>query len=406
MYKIVDEEAQKQKQAFERRLPGGFASQAKKAATYLPKGEETSAVYKKAEFLIDPRYELVCVLGQGSYGTVCSAVDTQSNKPIKTMVAIKKVSKIFTKDVLLKRAIRELKLMVFFKGHKNIVNLIDMDLVYQEPYDGLYCFQELMEHDLARVIIGSAQFSNLTIQSFIYQICCGVKYIHSADVIHRDLKPNNILVTAQGTLKICDFGLARGINEKWMNYKRSRQITSYVATRWYRAPELILAKKMYGKEVDMWSVGCIIGELYGRKPLFIGDDSMKQVLEICKIIGMPTKETVYWYGTSSAFGFFHDQPMYQKKEWESIYPLMPIDCRSLIDGLLTWSPHRRLKIDEVLQHPFLKLVRNPDEEVECNEVFNFEFEVKYQTMNDMKLLLHEEVGNFKSQKARIYDTKM
>lgn len=394
-----------QNQTFQKRLPSSYNEPAKKAATYLPKGEETSAVYKKAEFLIDPRYELVCVLGQGSYGTVCSAVDTHANKAVKTMVAIKKVTKIFSKEVLLKRAIRELKLMVFFKGHKNIVNLIDMDLVYQEPYDGLYCFQELMDHDLARVIIGSAQFSNLTIQSFIYQICCGVKYMHSADVIHRDLKPNNILVSAQGTLKICDFGLARGINEKWMNYKRNRHITSYVATRWYRAPELILAKKMYGKEVDMWSVGCIVGELYGRKPLFIGDDSMKQVLEICKVIGMPTKENIYWYGTSSAFAFFHEQPMYQKKRWETVYPLMPAECVSLIDGLLTWNPVKRLKIDEVLAHPFLKSVRNADEEIERGAVFDFEFEVKYQTMNDMKLLLHQEVSAFKAQKTRGYGSK-
>lgn len=378
----------------------------KRLRGYQPREDETSAVYKKAEFLVDPRYELVCVLGQGSYGTVCSAIDTKtSSKNVKNMVAIKKVSKIFTKDVLLKRALREVKLMAFFKGHKNIVNLIDMDLVYQEPYDGLYCFQELIDHDLARVIMGSAQFSNLTIQSFVYQICCGVKYIHSSDVIHRDLKPNNILITAQGTLKICDFGLARGINEKWLNYKRSRQITSYVATRWYRAPELILTRKTYGKEVDMWSVGCIIGELYGRKPLFIGDDSIKQILEICKVIGMPSKETIYWYGTSSAFAFFHDQPSFQKKEWEAVYPLMPAECRQLVNGLLTWSPQKRLNIDEVLAHPFLNPVRNSDEEVACAEPFDFEFEQKCQSMNDMKRLLYDTVSDFKAQKEAIYEAK-
>ena len=150
-----------------------------------------------------------------------------------------------------------------------IATLLDLDVVYVKPYEGLYCFQELADLDLARVLYSNVQFSEFHIQSFMYQILCGLKYIHSADVIHRDLKPGNILVTTQGTLKICDFGLARGINPVYFR-NRSAVITNYVATRWYRAPELIMSTKNYTKAVDIWAVGCILGELFGRRPLFPG----------------------------------------------------------------------------------------------------------------------------------------
>lgn len=116
-------------------------------------------------------------------------------------------------------------------------------MVKHAPYDGLYCYQELMDLDLARVIQGSIELTDFHVQSIIYQILCGVKYIHSARVIHRDLKPGNILVNSQGLVKICDFGLARGINEDTESERI--KITRYVATRWYRAPELIISLKNY-----------------------------------------------------------------------------------------------------------------------------------------------------------------
>lgn len=132
-------------------------------------------------------------------------------------------------------------------------------MVSQAPFDGLYCYQgklknwiywyitnvklELMDLDLARVIQGPIELSDLHVQSMVYQILCGVKYIHSANVIHRDLKPGNILINSQGQLKICDFGLARGINDDTESDRI--KITRYVATRWYRAPELIISQKNY-----------------------------------------------------------------------------------------------------------------------------------------------------------------
>lgn len=361
---------------------------------------DNRTIFEKANFLIDSRYKVQQILGKGSYGTVCSAIDTKSKD--KPSLAIKKVCNIFNKEVLLKRAIRELKLMIFFKGHKNIIGLIDLDIVYMKPYDGLYCFQELIDYDLAKVIHSSVQFSEFHIISFFYQICCGVYYLHSADVIHRDLKPGNILVTSQGCLKICDFGLARGISKEYMRHNhKSSNITNYVATRWYRAPELILTRKTYGKAVDIWAIGCIFAELYGRRPIFMGDDQIQQINEICKIIGSPSKDIIMGYGSTIAWELFSEpSAKYEKREWSELFPHANNHAQNLLGKLLCWEVANRYNIEQILEHPYLENIRNKDEEVRSDCSFDFSFEWKVTTINDMKMLLYDEVESFKTKKLK------
>ncbi|CAK7901848.1 sporulation-specific mitogen-activated protein kinase Smk1p [[Candida] anglica] len=354
-------------------------------------------VFKEAKFSVDSRYKIKQLLGKGTYGTVCSAIDTKSSSAEgeAVKIAIKRVTNIFEKEVLLNRAVRELKLMRYFRGHKNIVNLIDLDIVYIEPYEGLYCYQELADYDLARVIYSAIQFSEFHIQSFIYQILCGLKYIHSADVIHRDLKPGNILVTIQGTLKICDFGLARGINPVYFNHKTS-PITNYVATRWYRAPELVLSHRNYGKSVDCWAIGCILAELYGRKPLLMGKDKFHQLHEIIKILGTPSPEVISrnkWNLSTIA------KPHYEKVNWINLYPFASKSALDLIDNLICWDPKSRFTVDQCLEHRHLSKIRDPDSEPVCSEPFDFSFEGSGTSMSGLKILLHEEVEAFKKERA-------
>ncbi|EER33252.1 sporulation-specific mitogen-activated protein kinase SMK1 [Candida tropicalis MYA-3404] len=343
-------------------------------------------------FLVDSRYEIVRVLGKGSYGVVCSAIDTKSSSSgMEHKIAIKKVTKIFNKDILLIRAIRELKFMMFFRGHKNIATLLDLDVVYVKPYEGLYCFQELADLDLARVLYSNVQFSEFHIQSFMYQILCGLKYIHSADVIHRDLKPGNILVTTQGTLKICDFGLARGINPNYFK-NRSPTITNYVATRWYRAPELIMSTKSYTKAVDIWAVGCILGELFGRRPLFPGKNSHEQIHELFKILGNPPMETIKKYNWKVE-GLLWVK--YRPAKWKSLYPFAPLDAIQLLDKLLKWDYKARLDVEEILAQSFFKSLRNVFEEPSSKNIFDFSFEEKGRNIPQMKEVLESEVKHFK-----------
>jgi len=209
--------------------------------SHIP-GRKAFKVFNQ-EFIVDERYQVTKELGQGAYGIVCAA--TSVSPPNENSVAIKKITNVFSKKILAKRALREVKLLQHFRGHRNITCLYDMDIPRPESFNEVYLYEELMECDLAAIIRSGQPLTDAHFQSFIYQILCGLKYIHSADVLHRDLKPGNLLVNADCELKIADFGLARGFSldpEQNAGY-----MTEYVATRWYRAPEIMLSFQSYTK---------------------------------------------------------------------------------------------------------------------------------------------------------------
>ena len=227
-------------------------------------------------FTVDARYSLIRLIGSGAYGVVISARDAIDNKN----VAIKLVPRAFNDEIDAKRILREIKLMKHLR-HENIVNIIDMMpplATSVEDYRDVYIVADLMETDLHRIIYSKQALSIDHAQYFVYQMLRGLKYIHSANVIHRDLKPSNLLVNSNCDLKICDFGLARGIHND-RSIGKTMLLTEYVVTRWYRAPEIMLACQEYSKPVDIWSVGCIFAELLKRKPLFAGDDYIDQVCQ-------------------------------------------------------------------------------------------------------------------------------
>jgi len=154
--------------------------------------------------------------------------------------------------------------------HENIIGIKFIQLPKsREECDELYIVSELLETDLNSIIKSPQHLSDEHVQFFIYQLLRGIKYLHSARVLHRDLKPRNLLVNSNCDLKICDFGLAR-VALDWNI--RMPEMTDYVATRWYRAPEVLLAYKKYSGAMDIWSVGTILAELLLRKPLLPGCD--------------------------------------------------------------------------------------------------------------------------------------
>lgn len=385
-------------------------------------------VYPDLKFSVNNRYTILKILGKGSYGLVCAARDNHTGNQ---QIAIKKIVNIFNREILLKRSLRELKFMDWFKGHKNIVNLINVELILNDSFEGLYCYQDLIEYDLAKIIHSNVPFTEFHIKFFIYQIFCGLKFIHSANVIHRDLKPGNILCTLNGCLKICDFGLARGLNNLTNSYNKNnnnnnnntgtasnnqsdffnytnQHITNYVATRWYRAPELILSNKIYGKSIDIWAVGCILAEFYYRKPIFMGKDSMDQIDQIIKLLNLPPKYLLLSFSSIRSWNLINgshkcnymnctnSNETNERTNWKSICPHASTEAIHLIKNLLKWDPNDRYNIEDCLEHTFVQSVRKFDDEpVHPLGEFDANYENELDSMGKLKNYLIKEVETFK-----------
>ncbi|KAK8217363.1 MAPK protein hog1 [Zalaria obscura] len=225
-------------------------------------------------FEITSRYTDLQPVGMGAFGLVCSAKDQLTNQA----VAVKKIMKPFSTPVLSKRTYRELKLLKHLR-HENVISLSD---IFISPLEDIYFVTELLGTDLHRLLT-SRPLEKQFIQYFLYQILRGLKYVHSAGVVHRDLKPSNILVNENCDLKICDFGLAR---------IQDPQMTGYVSTRYYRAPEIMLTWQKYDVEVDIWSAGCIFAEMLEGKPLFPGKDHVNQFSIITELLGTPPDDVI------------------------------------------------------------------------------------------------------------------
>jgi len=394
---------------------GGLAPSSSAAVAPAPSGSATGTLatssrskYKtyilpNGVFEVERRYEIREIIGQGAYGVVCSALDRKTN----TFVAVKKIENVFDHRSLAKRTLRELKLVRTFH-HENILGLERVMRPHSSSFNNVYLVSELMETDLACVIRSPQELSDEHVQFFIYQVLRGLKYIHSANVIHRDLKPRNLLVNSNCDLKICDFGLAR-VDEPH-NEDRT-QMSNYIATRWYRAPEVILGKKRYTKAVDMWSVGCILAELIGRKPIFAGRDSFHQITLILSVLGSPPASYSAVQPTSGAGAaalggkgklssgptddYILNLPKKARVPFRQLYPrASPLAC-DLLEQLLCFEPERRLTVEQALRHPYLADLHCEEDEPVCTHLDFCDFYFEYLKVNkdDLRVLIHQEIVN-------------
>ncbi|KAF6014495.1 Mitogen-activated protein kinase slt2/MPK1 [Brettanomyces bruxellensis] len=344
-------------------------------------------------FIVDKRFQLIKGLGQGAYGIVCSAKYLDGDEG-EDKVAIKKITNIFSKKILCKRALREIKLLRHFRGHKNITCLYDLDIVPDANgnFNEVYLYEELMECDMHQIIRSGQPLTDAHFQSFIYQTLCGLKYIHSADVLHRDLKPGNLLVNADCELKICDFGLARGYSSD--PTKNNGFMTEYVATRWYRAPEIILSFQGYTKAIDMWSAGCILAELLGRRTIFKGKDYVDQLNQILRVLGTPDEKTIENIKSPRARAYVRSLPYMPRIPFETLYPDASPLALDLLSKLLTLDPKTRITAEQALEHPYLEVWHDPNDEPVCPRKFDFSFE-SVDDIHDMKKMIVDEVAGFR-----------
>ncbi|KAN0062236.1 mitogen activated protein kinase 2 [Thecaphora frezii] len=348
-------------------------------------------------FFIDNAYEITKELGQGAYGCVAAATHRSTGES----VAIKKITNVFTKRILTKRALREIKLLRHFRGHKNITCLYDMDIIDPVGFNEVYLYEELMEADLHAIIRSGQPLSDAHFQSFIYQTLCGLRYIHSASVLHRDLKPGNLLVNADCELKICDFGLARGFETDPELAKQGAGgfMTEYVATRWYRAPEIMLSFQNYTTAIDIWSVGCILAELLGGRPIFKGRDYVDQLNQILHYLGTPSEETLRRVGSPRAQVYIRSLPYQPRIPFERLYPKANPLALDLLAQMLEFDPAKRISCEEALKHPYLAVWHDPADEPTCPVKFDFGFE-SVDDVEGMKDLILDEVRSFRLEVRR------
>ena len=219
----------------------------------------------------------------------------------------------------------------------------------------------------------------------------GLKYIHSAGILHRDLKPRNLLVNSNCDLKICDFGLARADIPYFQT--QSAVMTDYIATRWYRAPEVILSWKRYSTAIDVWSVGCILAELITRKPLLPANSEEEQIQMITDLIGNPQEDLVEQISILKNKEFILSLPKRKPKDFATIFKGANPDAIDLIRRMLTFDPLRRITIDEALEHAYMSQLHFPEDEptTELVSAFDFDFEIYSLKKEDYKDLIFEEI---------------
>ncbi|CAJ0586764.1 unnamed protein product, partial [Mesorhabditis spiculigera] len=294
-------------------------------------------------------YRTVENIGRGAYGVVCKALDTALNRH----VAIKRIPRAFTAVTLAKRTLREVRILRDL-AHENIVPVLDMFTAQGHRGRDIYLVLDLMEADLHEIIHGGQPLCDEHHSYFLYQILRGLKYIHSVGIVHRDLKPSNIFVNSDCLLKIGDFGMARSIDQL---QEPGNGMTQYVSTRWYRAPELLFSMIDYDTKVDIWSAGCILGELITRKQLFPGRDSKCQVKLIVHYLGPPPRQIRERITSEVVKRWIDDCGRPEGIPWDRIldpFGRNPVNPKAvdIFRNLLAVAPWDRWTAEEALAHPF------------------------------------------------------
>jgi len=365
--------------------PPGNVSQQTTPSTPNTKPTSTmhSFIVSSCKFTVDKKYVPLKALGRGAYATVCSAQDKTNGEK---KVAIKKIGKAFEDLIDAKRIVREVKLLRHFK-HENLIGLYDLvPPLDSEPFEDIYIVLEYMDTDLHQIIYSKNELTDQHIQYFVYQILRGQKFIHSANVIHRDLKPSNLLLNGNCDLKICDFGLARGVKDE-----QDYDLTEYVVTRWYRAPEILCSCKTYDTKIDVWAIGCIFAEIIGRKPLFPGQDYLKQLDLIFATLGTPTDEELKFISNSKAVEYIKGLRKQKKVPFSKIYPKASASALDLLDKMLQFDPHKRISVAEALKHPYLKELHDEKLEPDCKDEFGFEWEKADMTKEQLQEFMWDEI---------------
>lgn len=286
------------------------------------------------------QYQKLEKIGEGTYGVVYKAKDLANSNRI---VALKKIRLEAEEEGVPSTAIREISLLKEMRDD-NIVSLLN---IVHSDSNKLYLVFEFLDLDLKKYMETIPEGEGLgadMVKRFMSQLVAGVRYCHAHRILHRDLKPQNLLIDKEGNLKLADFGLARAFGVPLRTY------THEVVTLWYRAPEILLGGRQYSTGIDMWSVGCIFAEMVSRKALFQGDSEIDEIFKIFRILGTPDENT--WPGVSGLPDFKSTFPKWGKKDIEQYVPGLEAAGVDLLEDMLVYDPAQRISAKQALAHEY------------------------------------------------------
>ncbi|KAK8655642.1 hypothetical protein V6N13_108215 [Hibiscus sabdariffa] len=344
------------------------------------------------------QYEIKEVVGKGSYGVVASAIDTHTGEK----VAIKKMANVFEHTSDATRILREIKLLRLLR-HTDIVQIKHIMLPpCRREFKDIFVVFELMESDLHHVIKINDDLTPDHHQFFLYQLLRGLKFIHTAHVFHRDLKPKNILANSDCKLKLCDFGLAR---VSFTDVPSAIFWTDYVATRWYRAPELCGSFfSQYTPAVDIWSVGCIFAELITGKPLFPGRNVVDQLDLVTDLLGTPSAETIARIKNEKARNYLNSLRKKKPIPFSEKFPNKDPLALKLLERLIAFDPNDRPTAEEALADPYFHGLANVDNEPSMKPISKLEFEFEREKLSEdeVRELIYREILEYHPQMLQEY----
>lgn len=303
------------------------------------------------------KYKKIAKIGEGAHGVVfkCEVIEDKKKsrkkprrkeRPIGKYVALKKIRIRSTTEGLSLEAIREIKLLQEI-DHPNVVKLYD---VFSKGSD-VNLVLEFMSFDLENIIKeDDIVLTRADIKSYMQMLLLGIEACHRNWIVHRDIKPENLLIGPDGQMKLGDFGLAITYGSP------DRQLWDKACTIWYRAPELLFGGKYYGAAMDMWSIGCIFGELMTRAPLFPGQNEIDQLSHILGKLGSPSEQE--WEGLKYLQNYleFEHLPV---KPLQELFTGASKSALDLLSKLLLFNPQNRITVADALDHPFFSDGESP-----------------------------------------------
>eukprot|EP00002_Diphylleia_rotans_P025553 TRINITY_DN5052_c0_g1_i4.p1 TRINITY_DN5052_c0_g1~~TRINITY_DN5052_c0_g1_i4.p1 ORF type:complete len:378 (-),score=61.92 TRINITY_DN5052_c0_g1_i4:359-1492(-) len=340
------------------------------------------------------KYEIVQKVGKGAYGIVWKAID----KKTRETVALKKIFDAFQNATDAQRTFREIMFLQELNGHSNIIKLLNV-LKADNDRD-IYLIFEYMDTDLHAVIRANI-LEEIHKQYIIYQCLRALKFMHTGDLLHRDMKPSNLLLNAECHVKIADFGLARSIAGLENPSGASPVLTDYVATRWYRAPEILMGSTKYTRGVDMWSVGCILGELLGGKPMFPGTSTLNQLDKVIEVTGRPTPDDIESIKSPFAVSMLDSLPPSKPKSISSMFPNASPEACDLLKKLLVFNPSKRLTAEQAINHPYVAQFHNAADEPVCPRTITIPIDDNHKySISDYRERLYTEIVRKKKEIRR------